>query len=383
MATYSKPVPQGIYLPTEILSIILSYVQELPDAEKILASCCLISRHWCSVATALLYQRPRITPRNFLAFTSSIVAPNTRSSRKADLGQYVRRLDLSRLVHHSTTSLTSKLLRNVRQKLEVFIAPGHSISILNLPSISKCRKLRILDLSLVRADLTFDEIKLATKNLTALKTLRLPRDTSLTLSANWIPWPPKITTFQFGGTDPAKIPHFSQTFSWPEHLSSLTLHGCKRLSIESIPAIFGTPHLQQNLRRLRITNDNNKTAPRIMSDIVPFIPKVKFLSLPGCDIHSMIPRLEALNTELELEIIELAPSSSTWVLPLQAFKRALDSSLKKLRRLGIHEMHWDAASFDRGEVELDNALKANAERAGYDKAKLESGEILTGYYVFS
>ncbi|EER23313.1 hypothetical protein D8B26_001406 [Coccidioides posadasii str. Silveira] len=384
MAACAGLTGRHVYLPTEIVHIIFTYIQELPDAPKILSSCCLVSRQWCSIATPLLYREPRIGHRNFAAFAAAFVSPNRPRSQKSDLGQYVRRLDLSELVHHSTVAVTAKLLQNVRPGLEVFIAPAYSLSSINLISISKCLNLQILDLSVVLVEFTLDEVKTATKNLANLKRLRLPRATSLTLSANEIPWPPNLLSLQFGGANPAEIDHFAEQFSWPESLTSLTLHGCKRLTPESIPAILGSPILQQNLRRLRVTTESNVMHFRFMADLVHFIPKVKFLSLPGSDINStVIPEMETLNKKLDLEVIELGPSAVAWTFPINAFKRALKSSLVKLRYLRFQETHHASLMYDNCEEEVDNALMENARRAGYDQTKLETGEILTGCYVYS
>lgn len=128
MTTTPEPANEGIYIPTELLWMILSHVQELPNPQETLASCSLVCRQWCSAATFLLYQKPKILPKNFHAFAEAITSPNLPRARKGDLGQYVRRLDLSDLVHHSTKSLTARLLRDVREGLEVFIAPVHTVS---------------------------------------------------------------------------------------------------------------------------------------------------------------------------------------------------------------------------------------------------------------
>ncbi|KAI2085138.1 hypothetical protein LOZ36_004253 [Ophidiomyces ophidiicola] len=369
---------QAIYLPPEIISLVLSFVQDLPEANETLTSCCLVSHEWWSMAAPILYEKPKIPPKHYTTFTTILTSNDPLYAPKGELGQHVRRLDLSELVYHSTNSLTARLLRSVRQGLQVFIAPAYSISSINLPSVAKCQKLRILDLSLVVTELTLSEIKTATKSISSLTTLRLPRETSLTLSSNDIPWPPNLTTLQFGGDDPADIPDFSKSFSWPEKLSSLTLHGCKRLTLDSIFAIFENDLFRQNLRRLRITDDNYKLHFRIMADFLPLVPKLTFLSLPGSDINSTtIPAMETLDMKLDLEILELGKSFSTWVFPHSALTRAFEGALHKLRRIGFHEIHWSSEYAD-----LDQVLMANAKRAGYDERKLDSGEISTGCYVF-
>ncbi|EEP80662.1 conserved hypothetical protein [Uncinocarpus reesii 1704] len=378
MAADPEPT-RHIYLPPEILCTIFSYIEDQSQANATLRSCCLVCRQWCSVATPFLYREPSIKSGNFAAFAAAVISPiNQPHSQRSDLGQYVRTLDLSELVHHSTNSMTAKLLRAVRQGLELFIAPGRSISSLNLLSISKCQNLQILDLSLVLTELSFGDVKNATKNLTSLTTLRLPKNTSLSLAANDVPWPPNLTVFQFGGDDPADIPRFAEEFSWPEKLTSLTLHNCKSLTIAAGQAIFGNPQLQQRLRRLRITSDNNFTHFRFMADLVNVIPKVKWLSLPGGDVNStIIPTLATLNTQLELEVLRMEPSLVSWVFPLNEFKRALGSSLPRLRHLRVHVVHVPSVSYDSVVEEITLALRKNAEGAGYDKAML--GEVFSIY----
>lgn len=253
----------------------------------------------------------------------------------------------------------------------------------NLISVSKCRKLRILDLSLVLEVMSFDEIKHAIRNLTNLKTLRLPKRTSLTLSANNIAWPPNLTTFQFGGNVPRETPSCSKEFSWPEKLTSLTFHVGKYSTVAAILIVLGNSHVKQNLRRLRITSQCETSSVNIMLDISRYIPKVKFLSLPASDATSIvITEMQIPENPLELEILELAPSKEAPALPISSLERALPS-LPKLRRIGIHEMHVSLLNMDGCGEKLDRILRANAFNAGYDKEQLESGEIPTGYYIFS
>lgn len=53
-----------------------------------------------------------------------------------DLGGLVRRLDLSRLVHHSSNSMTARLIGRVKENLEVFIAPAAGFSYVMFTTIS-------------------------------------------------------------------------------------------------------------------------------------------------------------------------------------------------------------------------------------------------------
>src|SRR5699024_162164 len=87
--------------------------------------CCLVSRQWYSAAIAFLYEKPQLDKgRAFYKFTDTISPPVASRKSKMNLGSMVRRLDLSCLVHHSSNSLTSRLLGKVKENLEVFIAPS-------------------------------------------------------------------------------------------------------------------------------------------------------------------------------------------------------------------------------------------------------------------
>ncbi|KMU73295.1 hypothetical protein CISG_10011 [Coccidioides immitis RMSCC 3703] len=116
-----------------------------------------------------------------------------------------------------------------------------------------------------------------------------------------------------------------------------------------------------------------------------FIPKGK-IPQPTGDLTST-PRSSqkwrTLNEKLDLEGIELGPVSP-WLghFPSTHLKGS-ESSLVKLRYLRVQETHHASLMYDNCEEEVDNALMENARRAGYDQTKLETGEILTGCYVFS
>lgn len=119
-----------IYLPTEILVQIVRFVAaDEAGRQEALYACCLVSRQWYSAAVEYLYQKPRVHRGNaFQQFTATICPGVGARRNKLNLGSFVRRLDLSRLVHHSSNSLTSRLLGRVKENLEVFIAPRVSFA---------------------------------------------------------------------------------------------------------------------------------------------------------------------------------------------------------------------------------------------------------------
>lgn len=131
----ARPQPQApseVFLPTEIVIQIVSAVAQdgdLDGRQETLYRCCLVSRQWYSAAVPFLYERPRLGGgKSFEKFTAVVCPPVRAPKSRTNLGSLVRRLDMSRLVHHSTKSLTARLLGRVRENLEVFIAPAASFS---------------------------------------------------------------------------------------------------------------------------------------------------------------------------------------------------------------------------------------------------------------
>lgn len=122
-----------IHLPTEILVLIVSFAASNEDddarRQSTMYACCLVSPQWYSVAVAFLYERPRLDKGlSFKKFTDTVCPPIAARKSKLNLGNLVRRLDLSGLVHHSSNSLTARLLGRVKENLEVFIAPSVSFA---------------------------------------------------------------------------------------------------------------------------------------------------------------------------------------------------------------------------------------------------------------
>jgi hypothetical protein len=118
-----------IYLPTEIVVQIVRFVAaDEAHRQEGLYACCLVSRQWYSAAVSFLYEKPRLHIGNsFQQFVSTCSGVGGRRN-KLNLGSFVRRLDLSRLVHHSSNSVTARLLGRVKENLEVFLAPRVSFA---------------------------------------------------------------------------------------------------------------------------------------------------------------------------------------------------------------------------------------------------------------
>ncbi|KAL3468434.1 hypothetical protein BJX64DRAFT_245914 [Aspergillus heterothallicus] len=290
------------HLPTEIVVQIVADVASDRSAQRSLYACCLVSRQWYSCAITFLYKNPQLgTGNSFARFTNTISPPIGVRKSKWNLGSLVHKLDLSTLVHHSSPSLTARLLGKVKDNLEVLSAPRASFASNSLPSLSKCLKLRFLDLSLVATAIPFRDLKKSLSSLGDLRTLRLPQATSIMDSDSYnIPWPPHLRRLQFSG-------HFSaapmRTFPWPPTLTTLTLKNCADLSLANLSSLMCSPDLSRTLKRLTISGQNRRLSADSITSILAMVPELSFLSIPGDMVdgtffellcHIGIPTLETL-----------------------------------------------------------------------------------------
>ncbi|KAL1999147.1 hypothetical protein VTN02DRAFT_4990 [Thermoascus thermophilus] len=368
---------RATYLPDEILLQIVSHIARDDDddddddddarRQATLYTCCLISRQWYSVAVPFLYERPQLaTGTAFQKFTATVCPPVGVRGSKMKLGSLVRRLDLSPLVHHSSNSLTARLLGRVKENLEVFIAPMISFSTNCLPALSKCGNLRHLDLSLVRDHIPFANLKKAIGHLQRLTSLRLPRSTILTVDddpSSLLSWPPGLSRLQLSGSFPPSSLSSIGTLSWPASLTSLTLKNCTDLSVGPISALLSSPQLARSLIRLRISNANRALQPESINAVPAFLPGLKFLSVPGDLVQE--PFFDLLRSvhraPLALEVLELdAPySESAPDFATETLLDALRTGLANLRAIGFHEAYCTDERIAEDE-DVDDALKERA-----------------------
>ena len=113
-------------LPLEIIELILSHIPLSYYSQPTLHACTLVSRAWYSASIARLYEKPIIIGKNYDLFVRSVCPSINANIRKNGLAELVKTLDLSRLVHHGSKSLTARLLGRVKAGIEVFTAPQAS-----------------------------------------------------------------------------------------------------------------------------------------------------------------------------------------------------------------------------------------------------------------
>lgn len=120
---------KDLSLPAEILEQIFAYVPAFShDEQRTFYSCTLVSRSWYSSSIKCLYQSPDITGKNFDAFVRSICPSVNAHVRTNGLAELVRKLDMSKLVHNGSKSLTARILGRVKTRLEEFVAPQASFA---------------------------------------------------------------------------------------------------------------------------------------------------------------------------------------------------------------------------------------------------------------
>ncbi|KAE8350805.1 hypothetical protein BDV28DRAFT_138438 [Aspergillus coremiiformis] len=377
------PSSRHIYLPTEIVVQIVSYVavDEL-GRQKTLYTCCLISRQWYSAAIALLYERPQvISGISFKRFTETISPPIGTRKNTLNLGSFVHRLNLSHLVHHSSNSLTARLLGRIKENLEVFIAPTLTFSINSLPALSKCANLRHLDLALVHEAIPFTNLKQSISRLPKLVTLRLPQSTILTdPESSKIPWPPSLQRLQISGRfNPLLIP----TFTWPQSLTSLTLKNCSLLSLANLSSLLSSPQLGESLKRLTISGANRGLTLDSINAIPAFLPNLTFLSIPGDMVEeSFFFILSHTFPPLALEVLEFGLPCAELKLNFttKTFLGALDNGLESLRSVGFAEELVTDQRLEEDEGIDEILQERNKRRRSQPGAESQDDEEIVGVY---
>lgn len=274
---FSRP---PVYLPDELILEILNYVSGEEDSQQTLWACCLLSRQWYNAAVPLLYARPMVKGKSFDPFTRAICPSINLHIRKSPLSGLVKTLNMSHLIHHGSKSLTARLLGRTKESLEEFVAPQASFAINCYPALSKCTKLRLLDLSLVSESAPLKTLFNTVKSLVNLETLRLPRSSGFgnsDLDPDSICWPPRLRClFLSGGIDA----HFLYGIvNFPATLEELTIEHCPQAKGHAVRQLLTTlSQARVPIKYLKIAN-----MPRFgintLDLVLAFFPALETLSV--------------------------------------------------------------------------------------------------------
>ena len=115
-----------LHLPLEITTLIVSFISDDPHAQSQLHALTLVSRSFYSAAIARLYHSPQLHGHRFELFVRTVCPSINSWVKQNGLGDFTVRLDLSRLVHEGSKSITARLIGRLKGKLEFFSAPQAS-----------------------------------------------------------------------------------------------------------------------------------------------------------------------------------------------------------------------------------------------------------------
>lgn len=115
-------------LPPEILMQILSHLPCDRLSQPTFYACTLVSHSWYPIAIERLYEAPWINSKNFTKFIDTICPSINPHVRTNGFSNFVKKLDMSNLVHDGSKSLTARILGRVKGHLEEFIAPQTSFA---------------------------------------------------------------------------------------------------------------------------------------------------------------------------------------------------------------------------------------------------------------
>ncbi|KAI7473244.1 hypothetical protein KC357_g5540 [Hortaea werneckii] len=310
---YSTWTNRPVYLPDEIILEILSYVAVSKQAQKTLASCCLLSRQWYDAAVPILYAYPYLYGGNFDQFVRAVCPSINLHVRKSPLSELVKSLNMSGLVHQGSRSLTARLLGRTKNQLEEFVAPQASFAENCFPALSKSHRLRTLDLSLVSESPALPLLFKTVAHLTNLRTFRLPR--SAGFGAHYNPstpfaWPPGLENLSLSGGIDAHFLH--GVVSFPQTLKSLTIEHCP------LAKGFAVTHLLRTaVRPLRnLVHFKIRMMPRLgshaLDHLLALLPQIKRLSVSVDYITPALfdaGHLSLLQKDLDLPLLPTDPSA--------------------------------------------------------------------------
>lgn len=218
-------------LPDELLLAVFRQLQRAGHAtsQPWLRTSTLVCRQWHRVGVEFLYSQPILTGHKFASFVAAICPSINLHIRISPLSRYIRVLDLGRLVHQGSKSVTARLLGRVKENLIEFVAPQASFAINCFPALAKCRLLQKLDLSLVSDAPNLQTLFHSVRNLEKLRELRLPRSAGFgtRLDPDQVVFPQRLERLYLSGGIDANF--LRGVVQLPLTLRELTLEHCPQV----------------------------------------------------------------------------------------------------------------------------------------------------------
>ena len=392
-------------LPSEILEQIFAYISASHNARQSdLHACTLVSRSWYSNSITFLYDDPTISGKNYDAFVRAMCPSVNAHIRTNGLAELVRRLDMSALVHNGSKSLTARLLGRVKGRLEEFVAPQASFAFVSLAlyniyhakvlqiankgsinclaALSKCTKLRRLDLSFVSESIPISDLLRSINPLINLAVLHLPRSSTTNAGTKERrTWPAKLQELHINGG--LHSTSSITNHSLPLCLSNLSISNCPHLDAESLFDLLETLSPQLSKLSLLAPIPSIRYHPDLYN-ILNVLTNLTHLRLSVDLIYEPFflyyleynPALASL-TRLDLDCFD--PDYCTQVNLLVLFDCLGYGMFAKVRVLGVHpKLGWNASHYGKDLEDVSDLLKALAreDEAGAGIPECEAGVLV-------
>jgi hypothetical protein len=269
------------YLPDEILLEILSHIPQTQSSQPTLHAFCLVSWHWYKVGIRRLYAEPYLAGSAYALFVRTICPSINVHVRRSPLAGLVHVLDLSHIVHQGSKAITARLLGRTKENLQVFIAPQASFAVNCWAALSKCLKLRYLNLSLVSESISYPNMTQTVRQLPELEEIYLPRCSSSYDSTQLhmnIKWPPKLRVLQLSGGVHGKFLFdlITQTDNFPVTMTHLSIAHCPKAQVSQLRRLL--ENLSPVLRHLEL-RDLPQVSMGELSDVLDWATNLKSLTI--------------------------------------------------------------------------------------------------------
>ncbi|KAI1007512.1 hypothetical protein K3495_g721 [Podosphaera aphanis] len=351
-----------VLLPVEIITQIVGSIPCDASNQPALWACSLVSRTWYQASIGLLYLRPYLNGGNFDLFVKTICPSKNAHIRASPLSSLVQILDMGELGHNSSRSLMARLIGRLKGNLREFLAPQVSFSVNSFAALSKCKKLRYLDLSLVSASISTRRLFQAIQSLPELESLYFPRCSSndQEITTESYVWPPRLRSLYIaGGVDDQFL--ISQLSGVPRSLSRLSIRHCPQVTVSTI--VFILSKLGKQLRRLTICHPMPQISRGKLDNILNFCPSLHTLRVSADYISDELFKRIPENHPLQNLILECSPNAEAdvKVSPEIIYNAARDNFLPNLRRVIVSQrLAWMTEMQTREDTEfLSMLLHAN------------------------
>ncbi|OAG06717.1 uncharacterized protein CC84DRAFT_1163040 [Paraphaeosphaeria sporulosa] len=237
--------PYANYLPDELLLQVLDFLPRTEESQGTLWNFVLVSRQWYSVGISRLYASPFLVGLRYTHFVRTLCPSIIPRIKRSELAGLVKHLDLSRIVHQGAKSTTARLLGRTKNNLELFVAPQASFAINCWAALSKCARLKVLDLGLVSEAISYQSLNQTLRQLGSLEELYMPRCSTefgygpefLTVRLHW---PPNLRHLSMSGSVNGKFlwEMLRQPETFPASLHSMALLHCPGLDQPGIKPLL-------------------------------------------------------------------------------------------------------------------------------------------------